>query len=141
MSKSPEADAFVRGQEGIEMAMARRITRRVLWVGPLVVLGFLPARGWRGAGSAAAGVAIVVGLFLLTGLIMSAAAKVSITAIQGAALMGFVLRLGLIAAVMYGLAAVAPVDRLALGVSVVVAYLSLLLLEFAAYAGESGNRA
>jgi hypothetical protein len=107
----------------------------------LIVLTFLVARGWRGAGSAAAGVAIVVGLYLLSGLIMSAAAKVSIAAIQGAALLGFVLRLGLIAAVMYGLAAVVPLDRLALGVSVVVAYLALLLLELSAYAGESGNRA
>lgn len=136
MRARTEADAFVAAQEPIEWRMARQIVRRVVFVGPIVVVGLGLVRGWAGAWSAAAGVGIVVFLYLITGLIMSRAARISLTALQAAAMIGFVVRLGLIAGAMYGLAAVAPVDRLALGVSTVVAYLALLVWEVAAMTGD-----
>ena len=48
---------------------------------------------------------------------------------HAAALFGFFLRLGLIMVTMYAIASVFDIDRLALGVSVVVSYMVLLSWE------------
>jgi uncharacterized membrane protein required for colicin V production len=92
--------------------------------------------GWDGAWSAAVGVAIVVGYYLISGVFLAWTARISFAAYYAGALLGFIVRLGLIAATMYLLASILPVDRLALGVSVVVAYVALLVLEVKALAGE-----
>jgi uncharacterized membrane protein YqjE len=93
----------------------------------MVVFGLF--RGWEGAIAAAIGVAIVAGNFVLAGFIMSTAARLSLSLYHAAALFGFIIRLGLITVSMLLIAAVTDIDRLAMGISVVVSYLVLLSWE------------
>ncbi len=86
-------------------------------------------QGWSGAIAALVGVAIVVGNFLLGGWIMSRAARVSMNLYHAAALFGFLIRLGLITVTMLIIANVTDLDRMAMGISVVVSYLVLLSWE------------
>ena len=79
--------------------------------------------------AAAIGVAIVTANFLLAGAILSRAATVSLKVYHAAALLGFVVRLGLITASMFFIASVVEVDRPAMGVAAVVAYFTLLTWE------------
>ncbi len=110
----------------IESVIARHTVRRAVVVGPLLVGAFWLARGASGALAAALGTVIVAGYFLLSGAMLSVAARLSLAAYHAAALLGFFLRLGLIALTMLAVARVTDVDRAALGITVVVAYLSLL---------------
>jgi hypothetical protein len=103
-------------------------------VGPIVVAGAGIIRGIDGAIAAAVGVAIVVANFLLSGILLSAAATISLTLYHAAALIGFLLRLVLITVVMLLVAHMFEIDRVAFGVAAVVSYLVLLTLEAAAVA-------
>jgi len=123
----------------VEATLARHIVRRAVVVGPLVILGGWALRGTDGAVAAAIGVAIVVGNFLLSGAVLSAAARISLTLYHAAALVGFLLRLVLITVVMLVVARLFDIDRIAFGVATVVSYLVLLTLEAAAVA-RGGER-
>lgn len=118
----------------VESVLARHTARRAVVVGPVLVAVFAAVRGAGGAVAAAAGVAIVAGYFLLSGAILSVAARISLAAYHAAALLGFFLRLGLIALTMLVVARVTDIDRFALGITVVVAYLALLGWEAVAVA-------
>jgi len=136
MFQRSDAEAFVAQQRPVELDLAKSTVRRAVVVGPIVVALATLVRGGDGAWSAALGVAIVIGYYLISGVFLAIAARISFAAYYAGALLGFVARLGLIAATMYLLASILPVDRVALGVSVVVAYLALLVLEVKALAGE-----
>lgn len=122
----------------VEAIMAKGIARRAWWLGPVIaaVAWFLggSTAGW----SAGIGTLIVVGNFILTGILMSRAAAVSLKVYHAAALLGFIGRLAFIALSMFAVASVVDVDRVALGVAAVVAYLGLLTLE--AWAVLKGDR-
>jgi hypothetical protein len=118
----------------VESTLARHTARRAVIVGPLLVAVFWAARGSRGAVAAAIGVAIVAGYYLLSGAMLSAAARISLGFYQAAALFGFFLRIGLVALTMLAVAWLFAVDRLALGISVVAAYVALLAWETIAVA-------
>lgn len=118
----------------VEATLARHLVRRAVVVGPLVVAGAWALRGVDGAVAAAVGVAVVVANFLVSGLVLSAAARISLTLYHAAALVGFLLRLVLITVVMLVVARLFDIDRIAFGVAAVVSYLVLLTLEAAAVA-------
>lgn len=115
--------------EPVEAIIARHTVSRAVYVAPVLILVFGLTSGWEGAWSAALGVAIVVGNFLLAGWILSISAKVSLSVYHAAALFGFFLRLGLIILTMLLIAQFVPIDRLAFGITTVVAYLVLLSWE------------
>ena len=117
------------GPPDIEAKIGRATARRALWVAPPLILVFLLWRGGSGAISSAVGVAIVAGNFVLAGFLLSKAAAISLKLYHAAALGGFILRLALIMLVMFVIAQVADVDRLAMGISAVVSYLVLLSWE------------
>ncbi len=118
----------------VESVLAAHTARRSSIVGP-VLIGVLGAtRGWPGALAAVIGIAIVAGHYLLFGAMLSAAARVSLGFYQAAALFGFFLRLGLVALTMFAVTWIFDVDRLALGVAVVAAYVVLLAWETVAVA-------
>lgn len=121
----------------VERVIAGHTARRAVVVGPILIAVLAAARGLEGAVGAAIGVAIVVGNFLLAGAILSVAARISLSLYHAAALFGFIIRLGLIAVTMLAVAAVIDADRLAMGISVVAAYLSLLAWETVAVARGS----
>lgn len=112
--------------EPVEAIIARHTVSSAVYVAPVLILVFGLTSGWEGAWSAALGVAIVVGNFLLAGWILSISAKVSLSVYHAAALFGFFLRLGLIILTMLLIAQFVPIDRLAFGITAVVAYLVLL---------------
>jgi hypothetical protein len=109
--------------------MARRLIARTVYIGPPLILIFGLLRGWEGAWAAALGVAIVVANFWLYGVIMSISLKIGLHAYHAAALIGFFLRLGIFVGAVYLIASLVEVDRLAFGISAVVCYLALLVLE------------
>lgn len=113
----------------VESILARHTARRALYVGPVVVLLFGLLRGWDGAWASALGVAVVVGNFLLAGAILSAAARVSPGMYHAAALFGFLGRLALLLLAMLLIVQLVEIDRVAFGVTAVVTYLVLLVLE------------
>ncbi len=113
----------------IEANIARHTVARGIYIGPALVLAFGLLRGWDGAWSAALGVAVVVANFLLSGAILSISARISLQAYHAAALIGFFLRLGLFIGAVYLIASLVEVDRLAFGISAVVAYFALLTWE------------
>jgi len=113
----------------VERVLARNTAMRAVVVGPVLVAGFWAFRGGDGAIASAIGVVIVVGYFLLGGAMLSVAARISLGAYHAAALLGFFLRLGLIAFTMLAVARLTDVDRMAMGITVVAAYLVLLAWE------------
>jgi hypothetical protein len=113
----------------IEADLARATVARGIYVGPTLVLLFGLLRGWDGAWSAALGVVVVIANFLLAGAILSISARISLQAYHAAALIGFFLRLVLFVGAVYLIASLVEVDRIAFGISAVVAYFALLTWE------------
>lgn len=109
--------------------MARHmIGRAVFLVLPVVVLGWLLA-GSDGAIASILGLAVVVLNFYLAGKVLSLAIRHSLTMYHAAALVGFVLRMALIAGTMLLVVRFVEIDRVAFGISAVVCYLVLVTLE------------
>jgi hypothetical protein len=118
----------------VEARLARNTVARAVYVAPALIGLFWLTRGWDGAWSSAIGVAVVVGNFLLAGSILSISARISLAAYHAAALLGFFLRLGLLTFTMLVVANLVPIDRLAFGITAVVAYLVLIGAETVAVA-------
>ena len=139
--QSDEAKAYYQPSPlamPVEQIVARHVVRRAVFIAPLIVIGAWLLRGSLGAISAAIGVAVVTANLLLAGALLSRAAAVSMRAYHAVALLGFFVRLGLIAGMIFLVAALFEVDRPALGVAALVAYLVLLTWE--AWAVVSGSR-
>ena len=128
---SDPADRYVPApdQRPIEAIIGTNIAKRAIIIAPILALVFGLLRGWEGAVAALVGVAIVVINFVLGGYVLSYAARVSLSLYHAAALFGFFIRLGLITLSMLLIGGATDIDRLALGISVVVSYLVLLSWE------------
>ena len=113
----------------VEATIAKHTAQRAVFLGPVILAVFWATRGIDGLIAAAIGLAIVVGNFLLAGGMLSVAARISLSLYHAAALFGFFLRLGLITLAVLIISRLVELDRLALGVTVVVAYLGLLTWE------------
>ncbi len=133
MDSHPAATA-APGSVDVEAILARHVARRAVWVAPVLIGLFGVLRGVDGAVASAIGAAVVVGNFLLSGWMLSVAARISLALYHAAALFGFFLRLILITVSLLVLGSLTGLDRLALGLSVVAAYLVLLTWEAVAVA-------
>ncbi len=118
----------------VEATLARHTVKRAVYVGPVLLTIFWATRGVDGLIASAIGMAVVVGNFLLAGAMLSVAARISLGVYQAVALFGFFLRLGLITLTVLIISRLVELDKLALGITVVVAYLSLLAWEAVAVA-------
>ena len=116
----------------VEAILARHIVKPALVVGPIIVAGAWIISGQLAAISAAIGVVIVVLNFLFSGWLLSRAATVSMQTYHAVALFGFFLRMGLIALSMFAVAWIFEVDRRAMGLAAIIAFMALLLLEASA---------
>jgi hypothetical protein len=121
----------------IESILAWHTIKRAAILGPLLIAAIWLWRGSEGALAAAIGLAVVIINFWLSGRIMSLAARMSLGMYHAAALLGFALRLGLITVTMLIVARLYPIDRIAFGISAVVAY--LILIGFEAVALSKGK--
>ncbi len=121
----------------------REMVRRAAPFGPpaalLALLLGAVAGGWGVGWSAAIGVAIVTVNFVANGLSLARAARVSLTALSAVALGGFVVRMGIIVAIMFWLDRFAFFSPLAFGLAVVPATLLLLGFEMKLLAGGLGQ--
>ena len=129
--ESDSLDRYVPApdQRPIEAIIGTNIAKRAVVVAPVLTLVFGITSGWQGAVASLIGVAIVVLNFLLGGYVLSYAARISLSLYQAAALFGFLIRLGLITVSLLLIGGVTQIDRMALGISVVVSYLVLLSWE------------
>lgn len=111
----------------VEVAIASGIARHAIPLAPAVALGGLAIGGFEGLYSALIGTAIVVANVAAAARISKWAASISPGALYGAALGGYVARLGVITGFVFLLRDV--VDVTALGLSIVVSQLTLLIWE------------
>jgi hypothetical protein len=91
-------------------------------------------RGWDGVIGSSLGVGVVGVNFLIAGVMLSVALRISLAMYHAAALFGFFVRLGLLMATMFLIVAFFDIDRVAFGISAVLAYIVLLILESVAVA-------
>lgn len=118
----------------VEAVLARHTARRGLYVVPLLVAVFAAVRGAPGAVGAAVGGAVVIANVLLVGAMLSVAIRVSLAMYHAAALLGFLLRLGLTIGAILVIASAFDIDRVSFGIAAVVTYIVLFALEVVAVA-------
>ena len=112
-----------------EPVVARDIAKHGLWLGPVAIAGSAALWGAAGATSAAYAVAIVLANLLLAAWMLATAARISYGMLMGAALFGFLVRLGLVSAAVLLVKDAGWVEPVALGLTLVVAHLGLLFWE------------
>ncbi len=115
--------------EAPEPALARDMVRRALPFAPLVIAACAIGWGASGAASAAYAIGLVLVNLVLAAWMLSTAARISYALLMGAALFGFLLRLGLVSAAVLLVQDAAWVEPVALGITLVVAHLGLLFWE------------
>lgn len=126
-----EIETYIASRPPVELNLAKGIVKRLVVVGPVMIAFFGLVKGVRGLTAAAIGVVMVAGYYLFTGWILSTTARVSLATYYAGALFGFVVRLVMIGVTMVVLTRQFDVDRVALGATVGVAYVALLLWETA----------
>ena len=113
----------------VEAQVAGDMAKRALPVLPVLVLVAGLIWGADGAFSAAFAVALVLGNLALSAALLGRAARISLALLMGAALGGFALRLFLLTAVVWAVKAQPWVDITALGLTLIVTHLGLLIWE------------
>jgi hypothetical protein len=112
-----------------ERQIAHDLGKRALWVAPILMAGCAAFWGRNGAISCAFGILVVVGNFLLSAFLITATARISVGFMMGAALFGYLLRLGLIFLAFVAVRDMAWFHRMAFGMTIIVTHLGLLLWE------------
>ena len=123
--------AFTTADAGpaVEKQLATDLIRRGVWIAPaLIAIGFL-AWSIEGAASSAYGLVLVLLNFFVAATMLSTAARISLGLLMGAALFGYVLRLGLIFAAVYVVKDMAWFEAWPFGLTVIVTHLGLLFWE------------
>lgn len=118
------------------MAVALDLARRSLWLLPVVVTVSALFWGIDGVLSTVYGLAIVVVNFLLAAYLLAVTGRINATLMAGAALFGFLLRLGLIFAAVMLVRDASWVELVPLGVTLIAAHLVLLFWEMRYVSGD-----
>jgi hypothetical protein len=113
----------------VELIVARHTVARAVYLLPVVLGLAWSLRGGDGAWAALSGLAVVVVDLWLAGKVLSLAVRHSLTMYHAAALVGFVLRMALIAGTMLLVVRFVEIDRVAFGISAVGSYLVLVTWE------------
>jgi len=119
----------VTEEQAPEREVARDLVKRGLWVAPFWILLCGAIWGVDGAASAAYGLAIVLGNFLLAAAIMTVTARMSPAALMGGVLFGFLIRLGVILIAILLVVDQDWVNVVPLGITIVLFHLGLLFWE------------
>ncbi len=124
------AELFTRDTgPAVEAQVAGDMVRRMLPVLPVLVLVAGLIWGVDGAFSGAFAVALVLGNLALSAALLGWAARISLALLMAAALGGFALRLFLLTAVVWAVKDQPWVDITALGFTLIVTHLGLLIWE------------
>jgi hypothetical protein len=130
MSAAP-APAMATALDGppVEQQVAKDMVRRALPVAPIAIaLASIPW-GIDGGISAAYAIAIVLANFALAAALLSYAARISLGLLMGAALFGYLIRLGLLAVAVIAVKDAGWFEAWPLGLTLIVTHLGLLLWE------------
>jgi hypothetical protein len=112
-----------------EVAVSTDMVKRGLIVAPLMIALCLVIWGLDGALSSAYGIAIVLANFALAARLISYTAPISLGLMMGAILFGYLVRLGLIFAAVWLVRDAAWISFPALGTTIIVTHLGLLVWE------------
>jgi len=112
-----------------ERSIAFDLARRGLLVAPVLIVAFALLAGADGAVSAGLAVALVCANFLLAAGLITVTARISLGAMMGAILFGYLLRLILIAVTIVLIRDDAWFHRSAFGVTLIITHLGLLFWE------------
>jgi len=112
-----------------EVDVSRDLSRRGLIAAPVVIAVCGVIWGGDGAWSAAYAVAIVLANFLLAATIIATMARISLAAMLGGVLFGYLVRLGLIFLAVWVVKDAGWISRPALGATILVTHLGLLVWE------------
>jgi hypothetical protein len=85
--------------------------------------------GWDGAASAAFAVGLVVTNFVLTAIVLAVTGRISVTALMAGVLLGYAVRMGLVALALYLVKDQAWAELTPLGITLVLTHLGLLFSE------------
>ena len=113
----------------VEAQVAADMARRMLPVLPVLVILAGLIRGADGAFSAAFAVVLVLSNLALSAALLGWAARISLALLMAAALGGFILRLVLLTAVVYAVKDHGWIDIVALGITLAVTHVGLLIWE------------
>ncbi len=112
-----------------EPVLVRDMAKRGVVAAPLFVVLGAAVWGAAGAASAAYALGLVLVNFLAAAWMLSTAARISYGLLMGAALFGFLLRLGIVSAAVLLVQDAGWVEPVPLGLTLVVAHLGLLFWE------------
>jgi len=112
-----------------EQSIARDLAKRGVWVAPLFLALGAAMGGWHGLASAGLAVGLVCVNFLLAASLMTITARISLGLMMGTVLFGYLIRLALIALVVFAVRDLPWFHRAAFGLTVVVTHLGLLIWE------------
>jgi hypothetical protein len=113
----------------VERQVATDLVRRGLLAAPVILLVATIAAGGDGFLSAAYGLALVLLNFALSAALLARATRLSPTAVMVAVLGGFMIRMGLIAAAVFMVDGASWVNMAALGITIIVTHVGLLIWE------------
>jgi hypothetical protein len=116
-------------EQAPEAAISRDMLKRVVWLGPALLVVFGLIWGLDGVLSTAYGLAIVCINFALAGALMTWAARISFAALGAAAFFGFLLRLALVLTAVVLVLDASWVALVPLCLTLVITHLGLLLWE------------
>jgi len=112
-----------------EQEIALDLAKRGVWVAPVLVAVGGAIWGVDGALSAAFAVGLVIANFLLSAAMLAWAGRISVGFVLGAAMFGYLFRLGLITVAVLLVKDLAWVELVPLGLTLIVTHLGLLLWE------------
>jgi hypothetical protein len=112
-----------------EAVLVRDMLRRAAMAAPALIVVFGLVWGLDGAFSTAYGIAIVLVNFALAAAVLALSARISLALMMGAALFGYLVRLGLIFLAIWLVRDASWVELVPLGLTIIVTHLGLLLWE------------
>ena len=129
MTRTKGGEPFVTRLDGpaVEVSISRDLVKRGLIIGPVLIAVCAVIWGSDGALSSAYGVVLVN--FLLAAGLIAATARISLGLMMGAILFGYLIRLGLIFLAVLLVKDASWISLPALGATIIVTHLGLLLWE------------
>jgi hypothetical protein len=113
----------------VERQVVTDLIRRGLLAAPVILVVAALAWGADGAASAAYGLLLVLVNFALSAALLARAVRLSPAAVMAAVLGGFLVRMGLVAAAVFAVDDAGWVHMAALGTTILVTHLGLLVWE------------
>ncbi len=113
----------------VELQVSSDMVKRGLIAAPVLVLAGYLIWGSDGAWSTAYAIALVLFNFLLSALLITWSARISLVALMATTMFGYLLRLGILFVAVYAVKDTAWISPPAVGAAIIVTHLGLLVWE------------